>query len=138
VRWALALAACALALGGCSLSDEEPGSRSGPATRTVETTRVEVVEGSGRDGSFDPPEIYRRLSPGVVTVISSFPGHNELLGGGEAGLGSGFVLDGRGYIATNAHVVTVGEAPRIRRATEVPRSRQSAARSASGSRSRSA
>ena len=71
------------------------------------TTRVQVVEGLGREGGFDPAQIYDRLSPGVVTILSIFNGGSSLLDdGGEGGQGSGFVLDGDGYIATNAHVVT--------------------------------
>ena len=118
----------ALALSGCSLSDDEPtGGEADPGaavdgqtitgTRTVERTKVDVVEDIGKDGAFDPQAIYEKLSPGVVTIISTF-GEKRLPGGGEGGLGSGFVLDGEGYVATNAHVV-LGDAPRFTRAKNV-------------------
>jgi S1-C subfamily serine protease len=73
-------------------------------------------------GRFDPQAIYQRSSPGVVTVISEFAGGtgNPLSPqGGQAGLGSGFVVSGTGEIATNAHVVTSGEGASIRRARHV-------------------
>ncbi|MGI8440284.1 MAG: S1C family serine protease [Thermoleophilaceae bacterium] len=120
------LVALVALLTGCA--DRERGAAAGPRPaedpsppRTA-TTRVDVVEGLGAKGAFDPAAIYRRLSPGVVTVVSSFgatPGALPGGGGGESGLGSGFVLDGDGYVATNAHVVTTGEAPRLQRAREV-------------------
>ena len=110
----------ALLAGGCSVGDSDDGDDRPGGERRVETTRVQVVEGLGDKGGFDAAEIYKRLAPGVVTVISTFPGRAELLDrDGEAGLGSGFVLDGNGYVATNAHVVTTGETPRIRRARQV-------------------
>ena len=105
---AVAGAAVGLALlaGGCASSDDDEGAAA-EGTREVTTTKVQVVEGIGREGGFDPGQIYERLSPGVVTVLSLFGGAaNVLEGGGEGGQGSGFVLDGQGYIATNAHVVT--------------------------------
>jgi S1-C subfamily serine protease len=92
--------------GACSTGgdDEQPASQ---APSRVTTTRVQVVEGIGRRGGFDPRQIYKRLSPGVVTVISIFDGNGFQVGeDGSGGQGSGFVLDGQGYVATNAHVVT--------------------------------
>jgi S1-C subfamily serine protease len=118
VRSAAALAAAAVLLAaGCDSSDGEPE----PAGRSeVTTTRVQVVEGLGREGSFDPAEIYDRLSPGVVTILSLFKGGSSLLeDGGEGGQGSGFVLDGNGYIATNAHVVTTEKADGTDQADQV-------------------
>jgi len=107
---ALALAAAGLAVAGCN-SDDGGGSDSG--AQKVTTTNVKVVEGIGRQGGFDPAEIYRRLSPGVVTVLSVFGDSASLLDS-EGGQGAGFVLDGKGYIATNAHVVTSESGDRAR------------------------
>jgi S1-C subfamily serine protease len=106
-----------VALAGCGDGDGDEGSSS-----TVERTRVEVVEGLGGKNGFNPTAIYERLSPGVVTITSLFGKQTlkDILGGeGGAGQGSGFVIDGDGYIATNAHVVTDGTGDKVTRAREV-------------------
>jgi len=77
---------------------------------------VRVVEGLGQGGGFDARRIYKELAPGVVTVVSQYPA--GAVSGAGAALGSGFVLDGRGYIATNAHVV-LGDPPRLQQAKAV-------------------
>ncbi|HMJ33822.1 MAG TPA: trypsin-like peptidase domain-containing protein [Baekduia sp.] len=86
-------------------------------TETVQrTTRVEVVRQAGADTGFDPQGIYRRESPGVVTLLAIDPGTGSSARGG---LGSGFVVDASGEIATNAHVVTSGTGRSIKPAREV-------------------
>jgi S1-C subfamily serine protease len=122
VRFAALIAVCAglaLAVGGCSLSDDngKGGGETVTGTRTVQNTRVNVVEDIGKTGGFDPQAIYKELGPGVVTVISLLDSDKKGQPG-EGGLGSGFILDGEGRIATNAHVV-LGEAPKFQPAKQI-------------------
>ncbi|HEY8809577.1 MAG TPA: trypsin-like peptidase domain-containing protein [Solirubrobacterales bacterium] len=92
----LALLALAL-LAGCGGSNaSNPGTGSVEATKT--TTQVVVQTASE---GFDAAKVYREASPGVVTIRSIFDQ--------SAAEGSGFVLDTKGRIVTNAHVVTDGE-----------------------------
>ncbi len=113
---ALSAAALAFPLAGCG--GDSSGSE---GSKTVERTRVQVVEGLGRKG-FDAASIYDKLSPGVVTITSIFgsgQSAEDILGGGGAGQGSGFVIDGDGHVATNAHVITNGSGDKITKAKEV-------------------
>jgi S1-C subfamily serine protease len=126
-RPAAIAAALALAAAGCGGAGDDPrgggdGDRAAAAETVERTTRVEVVERQGDGGGFDARAIYRRAAPGVVTIISVFEGDGEggLFGDGtQSGQGSGFVVDEKGEIATNAHVVTQGDGRDIEEAREV-------------------
>jgi S1-C subfamily serine protease len=99
----LLLAALAAALiAGCGGDDSTTVGSDQPTATQV------VVQAS--DGSFNPAQIYKDVSPGVVTITSVFEGDvSDLLGGGgSAGQGSGVVVDKDGHVVTNAHVVTSG------------------------------
>jgi S1-C subfamily serine protease len=123
------LAVLALVAGGCG-DDGSSGAKqpSAPAKKddTAPATRTEVLESTGQAGAFNAKAIYKNEAPGVVTVVSLFgsSGLDSVLGdddggGGGGGVGSGFVLNEDGEIATNAHVVTTGEGDSIRRARAV-------------------
>jgi S1-C subfamily serine protease len=121
----LAVLIALLALAGCGDDDggNGPVRGEGDDGARSQTTRVEVIESSGQDGGFDAKAIYESEAPGVVTVVSLF-GATDLdsvvgEGGGGGGVGSGFVINGEGEIATNAHVVTTGQGDSLRRAREV-------------------
>jgi 2-alkenal reductase len=116
--------AAGLLAGGCGDSSGDDGPTKTSTVIQTTTTRETVVEDLGRATGFDPRSIYKREAPGVVTVISVFGsgGLGSVLrgeDGADSGLGSGFVLNGRGEIVTNAHVVTTGEDTAIRKAREV-------------------
>jgi S1-C subfamily serine protease len=80
---------------GGSSADEAAEAESEPPPQVPSELAIET----GSPG-FNAAEIYRDVSPGVVTIRSVFGG---AAGGAE---GSGFVLDPNGEIVTNAHVVT--------------------------------
>jgi len=142
-------AAAALAAGcGSSEGTSPDGRGDGDKAQQIEPTTIEVpsrtlpvepgddsARVTDRDLGFDATEIFRRDGPGVVTILSIFQSGGDgggLLGGGDddeddeegggqpqGGVGSGFVVNARGEIATNAHVVTTGEGKDIKKASEV-------------------
>ena len=63
-------------------------------------SKAAPIPGNG----FDPARIYAGRSAGVVTVYSFFGDPSDQ--STEAAQGSGFVISGKGYILTNAHVIT--------------------------------
>ncbi len=123
VATAVAAVLLTTAFGACGKDDSgnrPAGGPSAPQTGradTVErTTRVEVIKAAGAKEGFDPETIYRRDSPGVVTILSTGLRENGKVGAGQ---GSGFVVNADGEIATNAHVITSGEGDAVRRAEKV-------------------
>jgi S1-C subfamily serine protease len=113
-----AVGAAVLSLAGCG-DDSGSSSRSsaptfsGPTPTTPPASEEKLPE--ELRGGFNPTAVYGRAAPGVVTVLSIFTAGSQ----GEAGQGSGFVLDRQGEIVTNAHVVTTGRGASIRRAQQV-------------------
>ena len=92
---AVASLAVVLALGGCGGGSGEVARQTTTVTEPAPQVAVQTAE-----HGFDAARVFREASPGVVTIRSIFRGE------GGAAEGSGFVLDSKGHIVTNAHVVT--------------------------------
>jgi S1-C subfamily serine protease len=105
----LLLAASPLGLVACGGDDDTAAvststSGSGSVTTQQDLPTDGDGEAKGSGVTIDARTIYSRFGGGVVTIIAAGSSNTE-----AGGLGSGFVISDSGEIATNAHVVTVGE-----------------------------
>jgi S1-C subfamily serine protease len=112
MKRALTLLALLGAVAGCGGGGNK-GSQTTTGTtptgsQTTQTGAVKPPDDGAARPSFDAETIYKTRSPGVVTVISLIGDGSNLTGTAAKALGSGFVVDAAGYVATNAHVVTTG------------------------------
>jgi S1-C subfamily serine protease len=88
---------CLGLLAGCGAEGESSSSTGGSPAKVSTAPEPEVVIQASSPG-FDATRVYEEASPGVVTIRSVF--------GSNAAEGSGFVLNAKGEIVTNAHVIT--------------------------------
>lgn len=67
---------------------------------------VNTATNANITGQMSIPDIYDKVSPAVVSIITTSQGNGGYLGGGAVtGSGSGVILTADGYIVTNNHVV---------------------------------
>jgi S1-C subfamily serine protease len=97
-----------LVLGGAfalGLGDEDGGGGSVVLTTEVDQEADPASAKPALGNGFDPAEIYRRRSQGVVTIYSFFSA-TASENADHAAQGSGFVVSPQGHILTSAHVIT--------------------------------
>lgn len=82
-----------------------------PLSRMAAADAPQTVSDSSEAGGLTAREIYRRDAPGVVfvraQVVKRSQSPFDLFGSAEPGeaTGAGFVVDDKGYLLTNAHVI---------------------------------
>jgi 2-alkenal reductase len=120
----IALVAAALGglvvLGGMSLFDVGNERDTVVLTTSEDESPTSAALKPALGNGFDPAEIYRRRSPGVVTIYSLFEERPSSDDEEHAAQGSGFVVSPEGYLLTSAHVIsTAGEGQPTRVAKRV-------------------
>jgi S1-C subfamily serine protease len=97
---ALGVVGATVGFGGDTTTIIREGGGTIVASAPAESSRV--AEAPKSEGALSVTQLVKRESPAVVLVTTSG-------GEGGGGLGSGFLIDRRGHILTNAHVVDGGE-----------------------------
>jgi S1-C subfamily serine protease len=101
------------AVGGIIVAAVSPGSdttRVVHVVRDVPSRSAQTAASFSTPAGLSPTEIYRKDAPGVVVVSATSIAHTTNVFGlpqteRQEALGSGFVIDRKGHILTNAHVV---------------------------------
>jgi len=104
----VAIPMIALAIGGVFDSSDDSRPATSVAAEPSEIQDNPPSDAAPARSATDVSELYERVRPGVVSIEarSSRPGQDST--------GSGFVLDDRGYILTNDHVVEGAASVRVR------------------------
>ena len=101
---ALGIARGAGWLGGGTTKTVVVNARSLGSDRTALPASVRNHAAPIPGNGFDPARIYAERAPGVVTVYAFFG--DPASSGTDGAQGSGFVISSKGYVLTNAHVIT--------------------------------
>lgn len=88
-------AICSVLLTGCALHGSLDQMLDSPGAQRPAHTSLPGAK-------IDPPELFRKARPSVVTVIAQYGSESD----SPQGLGTGFVIDDGATVITNVHVVT--------------------------------